>query len=110
MSLLEESRPLLDYLCAHASKTEFSCRVQWREGSVGLWDNRATWHLVLNDDPGHRRLMRRVTIEGAELSAREDAAVRLAGEAVRRSPEVTAIAEGPVRAHPFASVISCTPR
>ena len=42
MSLLEESRPLLDYLYAHASKTEFSCRVQWREGSVGLWDNRAT--------------------------------------------------------------------
>jgi taurine dioxygenase len=65
----EESRPLLDYLYAHASRPEFTCRFHWRQGSMAIWDNRATHHCALNDYQGVRRLMHRVTIEGVALEA-----------------------------------------
>jgi taurine dioxygenase len=63
----EESRPLLQYLYQHAARPEFSCRFQWRKGSVAFWDNRCTWHYALNDYHGHRRLMHRITVEGVPL-------------------------------------------
>ena len=62
-----ESKPLLDYLYAHATRPEFLCRFQWRPGSIAIWDNRATWHYAVNDYPGQRRLMHRITIEGVPL-------------------------------------------
>jgi taurine dioxygenase len=63
----EESAPLLDYLYKHAVRPEFTCRFQWRNGSVAFWDNRSTWHLALNDYHGHRRLMHRITVDGGPL-------------------------------------------
>ena len=66
---LEESRPLLTYLYELGAREEHTCRFHWREGSVAFWDNRATWHHALNDYPGERRLMHRVTIEGEPLPA-----------------------------------------
>ena len=63
----EESKPLLDYLYSVAVRPEFTCRLAWRKGSLALWDNRATWHYALNDYPGERRYMHRITIEGSEL-------------------------------------------
>jgi len=63
----EESRPLLDYLYRHAQKPEFTCRFQWREGSIAFWDNRSTWHYAANDYQGERRLMHRITLEGCAL-------------------------------------------
>ena len=64
----EESQPLLQYLYSVAMREEFHCRLQWREGSVAVWDNRATWHFAANDYHGHRRLMHRITISGVALS------------------------------------------
>lgn len=64
-----ESKPLLDFLYAHASRPEFQTRLRWQQGSIAFWDNRATWHYALNDYQGERRLMHRITIEGVPLAA-----------------------------------------
>jgi taurine dioxygenase len=66
---VEESQALLGYLYRHAVRPEFTCRFRWRNGSIAVWDNRATWHCAVNDYHGHRRLMHRITIEGSPLSA-----------------------------------------
>ena len=64
----EESRPLLDFLCAHALRPEFSCRFRWSPGAVAVWDNRVSLHRAVPDFFGevdkHRRVMHRVTIGG----------------------------------------------
>ncbi|MEH6546600.1 MAG: TauD/TfdA family dioxygenase [Sneathiella sp.] len=64
-----ESKALLDFLYDHASRPEFTYRFEWKDGSMAMWDNRATWHRALNDYHGERRLMHRITIEGEELFA-----------------------------------------
>jgi len=59
-----ESAPLLGYLFRHLTKPEFTCRFQWRPGSLALWDNRAAQHNPINDYHGFRRIMHRVTLAG----------------------------------------------
>lgn len=66
-----ESRPLLDYLCNHAIRPEYTCRVCWRPGTVVMWDNRVTLHHATDDDfeaqagrRGFRRVLHRATMAG----------------------------------------------
>ena len=66
---IEDSQPLLDHLYAHATRPEFTCRFQWKPGSIAFWDNRATQHSAQNDYHGERRLMHRITVGGCELKA-----------------------------------------
>ena len=59
-----ESGPILDYLFSHQRQDEFTCRFQWKPGSVAFWDNRSTQHYPINDYHGYRRELHRVTLAG----------------------------------------------
>lgn len=60
-----ESAPLIQYLCAHATRPENVYRHQWRVGDLVCWDNRTTMHLALGDfDQSHPRHMLRTTLQG----------------------------------------------
>jgi len=58
----EESRPVVEFLQAHQTRPEFTCRVRWSPGTLTVWDNRCTQHNAVNDYHGQRRRMRRLTV------------------------------------------------
>lgn len=61
----EESRPLIDFLCAHATRPDNVYRHSWRVGDLVCWDNRTTMHLALADfDQSQPRHMLRATLLG----------------------------------------------
>mgnify|MGYP003338200242 FL=1 len=60
----EQSDPLLQHLFQHQVKPEYTCRFQWRTGSLAFWDNRCTQHYPVNDYHGYRRILHRITLAG----------------------------------------------
>lgn len=63
----EDSAALLRSLYDMAMRPENILAFRWQPGSVAFWDNRMTWHRALNNYPGERRLMHRITLAGCQL-------------------------------------------
>jgi taurine dioxygenase len=58
----EESLPIVEFLQAHCTRPEFTARIRWEKGTVGLWDNRCCQHFAINDYHGQRRVMWRLPV------------------------------------------------
>jgi taurine dioxygenase len=59
-----ESADLLQFLFAHQTKAELTCRFHWTVGSLAFFDNRCAQHNPINDYHGHRRLLHRISLAG----------------------------------------------
>ena len=59
-----ESRPLLDFLFAHATRPDGMYRHRWQPGDVLMWDNRAAMHYAVHDYGDEPRDLVRMMIEG----------------------------------------------
>ena len=58
-----ESEALLTFLTNWVTQPRFTVRHRWSAGTVAMWDNRCTQHMVLNDFEGER-IIQRATITG----------------------------------------------
>ncbi len=63
-----ESRALLEFLYTETTRPENILTFHWQQDSIAFWDNRMTWHRAVNNYPGERRLMHRITLAGSLLS------------------------------------------
>ena len=59
-----ESQALLSQLYKHSQSEANTCRAHWTNGTLAIWDNRATQHNALNDYPDFRRELFRTTVAG----------------------------------------------
>jgi taurine dioxygenase len=59
----DESAAVLTFLIDHLKKQQFQFRLHWTDGTVVVWDNRATEHMVIPDFQPAYRLNHRVAIK-----------------------------------------------
>ncbi len=60
----DESLPIIGYLQDKVTEEDNVTRFHWEPGSLAMWDNRCLFHYALNDYPGKRRHMHRVSVQG----------------------------------------------
>ena len=65
----KESDEILNEIFKHQARLDFTCRFQWTENTVAIWDNRSVQHYAIADffpgrGLGHERIMDRIAIEG----------------------------------------------
>ena len=65
----KESNEILNEIFKHQARLDFTCRFQWTENTVAIWDNRSVQHFAIADffpgrGLGHERIMDRIAIEG----------------------------------------------
>jgi taurine dioxygenase len=65
-----ESEMLLGFLTRWVQQERFTVRYRWSEGTIAMWDNRATQHCVVADFTGER-VIQRVTIMGDQVKGNE---------------------------------------
>jgi taurine dioxygenase len=65
-----ESEVLLGFLTKWVQQERFTVRYRWREGTIGIWDNRCTQHCVVTDFVGER-VIQRVTVMGDQPKGNE---------------------------------------
>ena len=61
---IPESRSLLNFLFAHATRHDGMYRHRWQPGDVLVWDNRSTMHYAVHDYGDAPRELYRLMIEG----------------------------------------------
>jgi taurine dioxygenase len=65
----KESDEILSKIFKHQARLDLTCRFQWTENAVAIWDNRSVQHYAIADffpgrGLGYERIMDRIAIEG----------------------------------------------
>jgi len=67
---VEESEPLIQFLCNHAVRPQFVYRHRWRKDDLLIWDNRCLLHNAVGDyDSAQTRHMERTRVLGTPSGA-----------------------------------------